>query len=169
MAELLEELNRLQDECSLRHFLSLTRKEREFYEPKTPLFGNAVGDKLPSVIEDLDESGKCFALGRYTAAVFHLMRIMEVGVQEFGTKLGVVFANEKVWQVILDQANKQIRGMDIKNPVVKQYSSIAAHLYNVKLAWRNEVMHPKATYTADEAENVIQAVRGFMTDLVGVL
>ncbi len=78
-------------------------------------------------------------------------------------------ANQKVWQVILDQINKEIRSMNAKDQLVKQYSPIAAHLYNVKLAWQNEVMHPKATYTTDEAENVIQAVRGFMSDLVGVL
>ena len=170
MGELLEELgNRLQDECSLRHFLSLTESERRYYEANEALFGNEVNNKLPSVISDLDEAAKCFALGRYTGSVFHLMRIMEIGVQEFGTKLGVHLANETVWQKILDQANKKIRDMSPKAPDTTRYASISAHLYNVKLAWRNEVMHPKATYTADEAERVIQAVRGFMVDLVDVL
>lgn len=129
----------------------------------------AVQDKLPSVIPDVDEAAKCIALGRYTGAVFHLMRVMEVGVQEFGATLGVTLTKQKVWQVILDQVNKQIAGMDSKEPNRTRFASISSHLYNVKLAWRNEVMHPKATYTAEEAENVIQAVRGFMIDLVSAL
>jgi hypothetical protein len=39
--------------------------------------------------EDADEAGKCFAVGRYTACVFHLMRIMERCVQKMGRDLGV--------------------------------------------------------------------------------
>src|SRR5271169_6002061 len=36
--------------------------------------------------------GKCLALGRPTAAVFHLMPVMEIGVQRFGADLGVTLA-----------------------------------------------------------------------------
>jgi hypothetical protein len=60
------------------------------------LFGTEVEDKLPNVIEDIAEAGKCLGLRRPTAAVFHLMRIMEVGVQKFGDKLGVMLTEEKV-------------------------------------------------------------------------
>ena len=76
--------------------------------------------------------------------------------------------DEKVWQVILDGVNARIKALG-RAPEAKEYASISAHLYNVKLAWRNEAMHPKATYTPEEAEGIFRAVRSFMIDLVGVL
>jgi hypothetical protein len=160
--------SRMEDEISQRHFLSFSDREMTFYEPSRPLFGEEVDDKLPQAIEDVSEAAKCFALGRYTASVFHLMRVMETGVQKFGEKLGVQLTDQKVWQVILDGTNAEIKKLG-KAAHAKKYASISAHLYNVKLAWRNEAMHPKATYTAEEAEVIFAAVRGFMIDLVGVL
>jgi hypothetical protein len=43
--------------------------------------------------------------------------------------------------------------MDAKQLSTKAYAEAASHLYNVKVAWRNEVMHPKQTYTFEEAED----------------
>jgi hypothetical protein len=166
---MLEELyNRLCDECSLSHFVALSESDKKFYSPDSPLFGNEVENKLASVIEDISEAGKCLGLRRSTAAVFHLMRVMEIGVQRFGDKLGVPNTSEVVWQVILDQVNSAIKKMP-KTQESKDYAEISAHLYNVKLAWRNETMHPKVTYTEEEAEGIFVAVRSFMKELVGVL
>lgn len=49
----------------------------------------------------------------------------------------------------------------------KVYAAAAGHLYNVKIAWRNEVMHPKKTYTAEEAKKLLNAVDTFIRDLAG--
>jgi hypothetical protein len=45
----------------------------------------------------------------------------------------------------------------------------SANLYSVKVAWRNEVMHPKATYTLEEAENTLRQMRIFMHSLAGII
>jgi hypothetical protein len=111
------------------------------------------------------EAGNCYATGRGTACVFHLMRIMEVGVQELGKSLGVATVNQKVWQNILDEVNKAIKGLDPKNPKTIELCQASANLYSVKLAWRNEVMHPKDIYTLEEAENLIRQVKIFMSHL----
>jgi hypothetical protein len=42
-------------------------------------------------------------------------------------------------------------------------------LYAVKLAWRNEVMHPKVTYTSEEARRVLDAVKAFIEDLAAIV
>jgi hypothetical protein len=169
MAAMMHELgNRMEDESSSLIFLSLTPSEAALFQPDNSLFGADVENKLSQVIADISEAGKCLGLQRPTAAVFHLMRVMEVGVQKFGDKLGVALADEKNWQVILDQVNPPIKAMG-KSPDAVRCASIAANLFNVKLAWRNEVMHPKATYTPEEAENIFRCVRTFMNDLVWVL
>lgn len=145
---------------------TLSRAERDLYNGSAAV--TPVVTKLPTAAFDLDEGAKCLSFGRSTAAVFHLMRVMEIGVQKFGDKLGVMLVSEKNWQNILDQVNPPIKALG-KAPEAAKYASIAAHLFNVKLAWRNEVMHPKATYTPEEANRIYQAVEAFMTDLVGVL
>jgi len=153
----------------LLYFLHLTKDERDLFEPTTPLFGSKVEEKLGEVSFDIAESGKCLAIERSTASVFHLMRIMEVGVQKFGDKLGISLTEEKVWQVILDGVNKHIKTLPQKHELTKRYASVSAHLYNVKLAWRNETMHPNAIYDHEQALGIFSAVRRFMIDLVGVL
>jgi hypothetical protein len=169
MANMTRELgNRMQDECQLANFVAISIDLFQLIEPPKPLFGNDVEDKLPAIIEDIANAGRCLGFGCDTAAMFHLMRVMEAGVQKFGDKLGVVLTDEKTWQTILDQINPKIKALG-KDPLAKRYSSIATHLYHVKLAWRNETMHPKATYTEDEAKVVFAAVRSFMIDLVTAL
>jgi hypothetical protein len=98
-----------------------------------------------------------------------MMRIMETALQELGTTVGVALTNEKHWQNILDEVNKTIKAMPPKDPKTVALASVAANLYAVKLAWRNEVMHPKQTYTEEEAVALGTAVKAFMTDLLGVI
>ena len=53
------------------------------------LFGDDVARAFPSSKGDIDEAGKCLALDRGTACVFHLMRILEIGLQLLAAKLGI--------------------------------------------------------------------------------
>jgi hypothetical protein len=165
MATLMIEVqNRLVDDLSARLFLAVPSRQEHFYKQEQPLFGDDVENKFGQMSEDIAEAGKCISMNRNTAAVFHLMRVMEIGVQRFGDKLGVTLVQEKVWQVILDQTNAAIRKMDPKQPKTKAYAEAASHLYNVKVAWRNEVMHPKQTYTDEEAMAIFGNVRTFIIE-----
>jgi hypothetical protein len=160
--------DRIRDEMEQYLFMFIPAARSGFYD-QPELFGQAILKRLPSIQFDMIEAGNCYAAGRGTAAVFHLMRIMETGVQEFGTKLGVAIANEKNWQNILDEANKAIKALNPKEPQTVALSQVSANLYAVKVAWRNEVMHPKDTYTLEEADNLIRQVRTFMSQLVAVI
>src|SRR5579883_390392 len=161
--------NRMLDELSGRFFLSIAAEDAELYKADKPLFGPQAEAKFPEMSEDVAEAGKCLALNRSTAAIFHLMRVMEIAVQLFGGKLGVTLATEKNWQNILDEINKAIKSLDLRAPLTKAYAEASAHLYNVKLCWRNAVMHPKQTYTPDEARALFASVKTFIGDLAGVL
>lgn len=160
---------RIVDEMSLCLFLHIPAHQGAYFEQKQPLFSSSITDKVPRIVEDVAEAGKCYGLSRFTAAVFHLMRVMEVGVQELGKKLQVKLTTEKNWQNILDEVNKAVKALPPKKRKAKQYAAISAYLYAVKLAWRNEVMHPKATYTDEEARQVFESVRAFMSELSRVL
>ena len=56
-----------------------------------------------------------------------------------------------------------------KNPKTVKMSQASANLYAVKLAWRNEVMHPKDTYTLEEADNLIRQLKIFMEQLATIV
>jgi hypothetical protein len=84
-------------------------------------------------------------------------------------KLGVALANEMNWQKILDLVNNNIKSRDHRLSETKELAELSAQLYAVKVAWRNEVMHPKRTYTIDDAMIIFENVRLFLKALVLVI
>lgn len=161
--------NTIYQELNKNLFLYIPSERSKFFNAKQ-IFGEDVEKVFPLITEDISEASKCLAMDRSTACVFHLMRIMEIGVQLLGTKLGVSLASEKNWQVILDQIGAAIKKLHgLKDSKEKEYAEAASHLYNVKVAWRNEVMHPKQTYTAEEAEKIFDNVKTFIKDLVSIV
>jgi hypothetical protein len=160
--------NTIRREMSVAKFFYMPSEQAKFYT-QDDLFGVAVDAKFPSIYFDMVEAGNCYAMGRGTACVFHLMRIMEVGVQEFGKRLGISLAAEKNWQNILDGINKAIKTLPSKAAGTVEMSQASANLYAVKLAWRNEVMHPNDKYTLEEAKNLIGQVKLFMGQLATII
>ena len=57
---------------------------------------------------DIDEVGKCLSLGRYTASVFHLMRIIEKGVQFIASHFNIESVNEKCWGPLIREINSKV-------------------------------------------------------------
>lgn len=164
-----ELMTRLVDELGATRFFCIEKTRIKYYEAEEPQFGKQVEAKFPAMSEDISEAGKCLAFDRPTAAVFHLMRVMELALQRLGTELGVSLVTDKNWQNILDEANKAIKALDHKLPHTKALAEATSHLYAVKLAWRNEVMHPKQTYTTDQAEEIYRNVQTFVRDLAGFI
>lgn len=160
--------DRMNDELSLATFIQIANTKADYYY-NDEIFGQAVMNRFPKAIEDIQEAAKCFALGRSTACVFHLMRAMELATQYLGKRLGLSFVTEKNWANILDQVDKAIKALPVKNSRQKakrnRLSEASAHLRMVKDAWRNDVMHPKETYTEEEAERVFRNVKDFMVHL----
>lgn len=166
---LLEELQRrVYDELKSVTLMYLPPHQAKYYDD-APQFGEIVARRFQRVITDIQEAGKCLATGRYTASVFHLMRVMEGAVQHLGERLKINLVREKNWHRILEEVDKAIRDMTPKTSRQKEvrntYSEASAYLRMVKDAWRNDTMHPKATYTEEEAERVFNNVKDFMVHL----
>jgi hypothetical protein len=144
-------------------------KERSSYcEPSSPLFGLPVYEKFKKATTDIEEAGKCLAFGRGTACVFHLMRIMEVGLRSLAKGLGIPYAPS--WESYLRQIETKISEKHSKKTKKWKtwepfYRDSAGDLQLVKIAWRNPTMHIERSYTPEEAEDVFRAVRSFMQRL----
>jgi hypothetical protein len=171
--DLIDEINRrIEDEMGLTLCFIINEDGARFYKPIEPIFGHLVAERFPDLATDISESGKCYAVGRFTACVFHLMRIMEHGVQMLGVSFtgdeGII---DKDWQKILND----IRGIinkkypNKKNKDGISYRSLVVLLETVKEAWRNPTMHPKQTYTEEEADEIFNSVKGFMRKMAGII
>ncbi len=165
----------LHRELSLKTVLVLQSQDSHYYAPKNPLFGREFAMKFRTAgVFELDEAGKCYALGRPTAAVFHLMRVLEIGIHALSACLQIpdpVKPAERNWAVILKRIKED--GLDKKWPKSSDrmdgegllFESLYASLDAVKNPWRNETMHVAAKYTDDEARHIFVAVEGFMKRL----
>jgi hypothetical protein len=170
----------------IKHFMSglFDVLDHEFYfhvdQFDVPLyradepFGSKVSAKFPKAVEDIAEAAKCLALQRSTAAVFHLMRVMELALRAFATKIKVttIDPNTATWNKISDHVNRAINALPAQTATEQarkaKLGSVSAHLNSVRIAWRNEVMHPKQSYSREEAHAIFNAVRAFMIDLAAL-
>jgi hypothetical protein len=165
--------SRIRDELSLVKLLAVKPDREKYYAPTVPIFGTVVAAKFPIAAFDIDEACKSFALDRSTAAVFHLMRVLEIGIRALARALQIpdpLKPAERNWGVIL----KEIwTGIEKKWPTSASrmhgdgalFEGLHASLDAVKNPWRNATMHVETKYTDDEAEHILIAVRGFMKKL----
>jgi len=77
-----------QDELEARLLFAFPPSSARYFSTG-PLFGECVEDVFPDVSYDITEAGKCRALGRWTATVMHLMRVLESGLAALAKHLDV--------------------------------------------------------------------------------
>lgn len=163
---------RMEDELETSLVLQIPRERSPYFE-KTDGFGSGVGTRFPDVAFDLEEAHTCYALGRYTAAIYHTMRVLEVGLQELAADLRVSVPDSKNWQVLLDNCRTAIKALprstgDEKKQLGQRQATVA-HLQSVKDAWRNDTMHPRAQYTEPQARDILTNAKALMASLAEFL
>lgn len=166
LAHTLQEMERrLNHELSRELFIHIPKAKATLYANPN-IFGGQVLARFPSASFDIEEAAKCFALGRDTACVMHLMKVMEVALRAVGTAIGIPDPSKANWQQVIDQVNQQIKQKaSLKNPSWLSQESffkeVTAHLYAVKNAWRNPVMHVENSYDEERAAEILSSVKGF--------
>jgi hypothetical protein len=158
--------DRINDEMRSIYLMHIPTKNAAYLKDKQH-FGQEVLNKFPSSAFDIEESGKCLAFNRNTASVMHLMRVMEVALKAAATALSIPNPGEANWQRIIDQINSQISQRGASKPPDQMamesfFKEVSAHLFAVKNAWRNPVMHIHQNYDAERAGDIFNAVKGFM-------
>jgi hypothetical protein len=163
--------DRLADELGLIGLFVVDQKRMGYLNPHEPLFGRDFAEKFNTQgAFELEEAATCLALGRFTASVFHLMRLMEIGIGAVARCLQIpdpVKPSERNWGKILDRVRY---GIDKHWPTTADrmsgdgelFDGLYASLDAVKNPWRNSTMHVENKYTEDEAEHIFVAVKGFM-------
>jgi hypothetical protein len=163
-------LDRLYDDTKRQHFFMIPPHKVLAHTEASRFFGDEVNSAFPSAQTDIEHAAKCYAFGRNTATVFHLMRVMEVGLRALGESLNDPNLDPKknpTWESILKRCDEQLK-LSLKDRSQEWrvddqfYSDAVANLRAVKNAWRNPTMHVERNYEEDEALDVLNSVKGFM-------
>ena len=164
-----------QKELGAKIFLYITPERLRFWPRQDAMYalGEDTHRAFPSTDFDASEAGVCLALSRATASVFHLMRVMEIGLTVMGAQFGLSPEHTN-WGSAIEQIESRVRDMH-KDPRWKAlpdckdlqrfYSEAASHFAIVKDAWRNHTAHARAMYTEEKATLIFENVAAFMQTL----
>lgn len=164
-----------QRELKGKIFFYIPPERAKFFPRQTAqhIFGDEVAAAFPNASFDVSEAGMCLALARGTSGVFHLMRVLEIGLTALGNKFGVSLEHTN-WAPAIGEIESKIRGMP-QDPQWKTapdckaqqefYSQAASHFGILKDAWRNYTAHVRGIYTEEQAELIFDNVKAFMQKL----
>jgi len=172
---------------ALEHFQFIKiAKGREIYIERF-LLGRKVQDKFPSAVPDISEAKNCLMAGCDTAAVFHLMRVVEWGLRALCVHLGFRKLKSRIrksgaavykpieyseWEHILDAIQDRVdakvkrmkRGSN-KQAAQEFYYPALQDIRGIRDAWRNHVMHTRAMYSSSDANAIREHVYRLMVNL----
>lgn len=158
---------RVLDELGSRSIYWVPARATGLVQQTEPLFGQIVLDAFPSASSDVAEAGMCLGLGRWTAAVMHLMRASEVCLKALAGMLGV--ANQNDWGSYLrkigDELDVRVKISGKKTPDEEFYSEAAATFDRVRRAWRNSTMHVDRSYSEERATEIYLGTKSLMQHL----
>lgn len=158
---------RFNEEVEAVNAYKLTEAEESLFADPTKDWQNVL-PQFASTLVDVEEAGRCFALGRFTASVFHSMRILEIGLAALGKEFGV--ATDKTnWGTIIQNIQNEI---EVKSKAQgagwadqQFYSEATLDFRFFKDAWRNHVMHVHLPVDEGKAKVISDRVRHFMHHL----
>lgn len=168
-------------------FLYVDKDRANYVDNPGALFEQDVREAFPNAVPDMKEAGNCLAADCNTAAVFHLMRVVEWGLRALAGHLGFtqMVAKQKAngrqiyapveyleWERILNQLHDRVderieampRGPE-KQAAQQFYYPLLQEIAGIRDAWRNHVMHARRDYLAQDADAVLKHVQRLMAKL----
>ena len=162
---LLENLQeRIEDELSKELLFHVPANRARFYnyslEPSS----------FPRSASEIIAAGRCLAFGEGTAAVFHLMRAIDMGLRSVAASLAISYTASN-WKGVGDAIEKRMsakyqeKATDWKQKE-PMYASILVDIQAISRAHRNPVMHElDQKYTETEAEYLFTVTEHFIEHL----
>jgi hypothetical protein len=167
--QLRELAERLYDELGKAAVYYVPYPKCFYCEPSQSAFGMGVIERFPEVAQDIAEASRCFAFGRNTASVFHLIRVLEAGVRWLGKHFKVKTTG-KTWGQILSEINDKIKTIKTSKSSagkkkVETYRDMLPQLFALKNAIRDTTIHEMKVFSEPDAEFVFNSVKHFMKAL----
>lgn len=137
-------------------------------EPILELITDSFGDAA----YDLREAANCFACERYTASVYHQMRVAEFGLVAVADSVALAEEQKFSWEKMLQGIQKHIKTIESTKPSGwdadrKKYSDLCTWFTNIKTGWRNPASHVPRIYEEPTARAMFSTLRGLFEHLKG--
>lgn len=177
----------INDPTKLRRFFKMTdlqlceQKETVLVlKPANELFDESVIRQFPAAIDDIEQACMCYVLARYSACVFHLMRIVEVAVLRVA-KISGLSDPKPSWGAVLQYVEKIVlrTPKDLDNNVrchIPLLTTLLPQMQSIQRAWRNKIVHIEDRIIPVEARideevgaDIMNSVQVFMRHLASEL
>lgn len=97
----------------------------------------------------------------------HLMRALEVALAALAKTLSVGPQND--WGAYLNLIERElgtrVKAAGARTADEQFYAETASLFDHMRRAWRNPTMHVEKTYSPERAQDILQAVKSFMSHL----
>jgi hypothetical protein len=148
------------------------------YKPKVPaeLMDACIVERFPSTSDDIDGTFRCFVVDCYSASMFHLMRVVEVGLMELANNVGLNDPSPS-WGAVLQYIEKLVLRTKYQDldagvrPYRPMLERLLPQMQAIQRAWRNKFSHvgskilPAPDINEQIASEIISAVETFMRQL----
>ena len=169
----------LRNELEKKKFAFIPQQNAVYFEQEK-LFGPTVFDAFETARQDIKDAGYCLSADLNTAAVFHLMRVVNIGARALAHSLGINTVKGRELEYCRDDSiYKAIEdGIDAKLKSVKDmerdaswesenafYRGLLTDLRYFKDAARDPIAHARKNYEKKSAIEVYNHVQEFMQRL----
>jgi hypothetical protein len=169
----------IQENLNSRKFMFIP-SDQFYYWGNATIFGDDFSNEFPEAARfEALEVGNCFAAGRWTASVFHSMRVAEYGLRKLAKSLKVNIIDRGKncpleygdWHTVITAIRGKIADArklpagPKKTEALRRYSDAADHCEYMKDIWRNEISHTRRAYSKAECLGAIDRVRGFIQSI----
>jgi hypothetical protein len=121
--------------------------------------------KLPGTAYDLNEAGRCYTVGLWTACAFHLMRVIEKAVRQWAGSLGIPLTftrgghiEDQSWNNLEQSIRSKINDLSRVTVAEIEHQRLCLRAVraftDLREAWRNPTMHPEKEYSEMEGKNI---------------
>jgi hypothetical protein len=154
-------------------FVFVPERRRKFFHPRN-FMSDGIKPAFPKGRIEMAEAGRAYAVGLFTACVFHSMRAVEIGLRAMAADLSVQFPfplEQADWEGMIRQIESKIAAMkDLPKSAQKDqdqhfYSGAAIQFRYFKDAWRIRVAHSRGSYDETSALGVIEHATTFLQHL----
>jgi hypothetical protein len=158
------------DEMEEHLFVWIPAERASFYSKDAEaILGAQCCARFPSIKREVEESGKCYAVGRYTASAFHLTRAAEAGVQALAKAIKFKPPHNQ-WSLVFERMKKEYDTPPAQRP--KHWKThgrfltmVWSDLVLAAKVWRNDIAHLVAIYTEEQAKELLEVLPKLLRDL----
>jgi hypothetical protein len=157
--------------------------EHRCYILKVPseLMDPKIIERFPSASDDIEATYRCFVFDCYPASMFHLMRVVEIGILKLAKVAGMKDPSPS-WGAVLQYVEKLVLRTKYEDvpQAVRPYrimlESVLPQMQAIQRAWRNKFTHVEDKIIPAEngiseliANEILVAVEAFMRQLASDL